>query len=80
MKIPADFIIYSFDEYPWSSIFSKTDEHYVQLAARLLYERFESTSNAFSTKYVKSLPHEINLLGDFNEEQKQEFYAMMEIK
>ena len=78
MVVPSNLVLYSFDEYAWSSIFSKTDQYYVQFAARLLYERFESTSDNFVTQYVKSLPHEINLLSDFSEEQKEEFYEMME--
>jgi len=59
LKVPDQLVIYSFDEYPWWPIFSKTDKYYVQLAARLLYERFESTSNDFRTKYVQALPHEV---------------------
>lgn len=72
LVIDPEYILTSFDAYPWAPLFEDAPAH-IQLMARLIYEKFEGNEDSLIYHYMGTLPLEYHLMVNFTNSDWQLF-------
>lgn len=67
---PAQFLLTSFDDYPFKNYLKKGPQA-LSLLGRFVYEKFVNNSKDYTNLYIKTLPNEINNIFNWTAEEYQ---------